>query len=126
MISLFEKHPLLSFIIALFIAASIFYVSTWTGKSLGPPVSSWKAIGYHFFAFFFLCLFLLISLVQGKSKRISFIAIAIILSLAYGVLDEFHQLFVQGRSCSFSDFLIDSAGVYLASFFYVIRCRIKM
>lgn len=41
----------------------------------------------------------------------------IIYSLIFGILyassDEFHQLFVEGRSCEFRDVCIDSAGILL-------------
>jgi subtilisin family serine protease len=63
--------------------------------------------------------------VQGKSKRKSLIAIALLLALAYGVSDEFHQLFVRGRNCSLSDFLIDSAGIYLACFLYTVSLSLR-
>jgi VanZ family protein len=123
MISWFERHSVISWIITAAIAAFIFYASSWTSESIGPPVSSWQPIAYHFVAFFFLCFFLLVSLVQGKLKRNSFIAVAIILSLFYGIYDEFHQLFIQGRSCSFSDFLINSVGIYFATLLYCFRIR---
>jgi hypothetical protein len=125
MISWFEKHNVISFILVLIIAAAIFYCSTWTGGGLGPALASWKTIAYHFVVFFFLSLFLLISFVQGKSKRKSLIAIALLLALAYGISDEFHQLFVQGRSCAISDFLIDSAGIYLSCFLYTVSLKIR-
>lgn len=36
-----------------------------------------------------------------------------IFGVFYAVTDEFHQLFVEGRSCQLSDVLIDSVGVFL-------------
>ena len=35
---------------------------------------------------------------------------AVAVTFLYGVTDEFHQLFVPGRSCQFSDMLIDGTG----------------
>ena len=58
MIGWFERHNKISWIITILIAAFIFYVSSWTSKSIGPPVASWQAIAYHFVAFFFLAAFL--------------------------------------------------------------------
>ena len=39
------------------------------------------------------------------------VALAWALATAYAVTDEVHQIFVPGRSCMFTDVLIDSAGV---------------
>ena len=121
MISWFEKHNKLSWIITIFIAIIIFYVSSLTfapGPLRGFP---WKPIAYHFYAFLFLAAFLLISLNRGKIENKKFIFIAIIIALVYGVSDEIHQLFVPGRACSFSDFLTDSAGVLLATLIYSLK-----
>ncbi|MFH1148241.1 MAG: VanZ family protein [Pseudomonadota bacterium] len=38
---------------------------------------------------------------------------AILISVSYGFLDEFHQLFVPGRYASAGDFLFDTTGVLL-------------
>lgn len=121
MINLLEKHPIVSWIIAILIAVIIFYISSLTSEAIGPQVSSWKAIAYHFFAFFSLAFFLLPALVKGKRK--SFVFVAVIIAIFYAVLDEFHQLFVIGRYCSFEDFIIDSAGVLTASLIYLISPR---
>ena len=87
----------------------------------GVSVSfGWKTIFYHFYAFFFLELFLLFSLVQGKKTRYKLIILSIIISITYAILDEFHQLFVPGRSFTISDILTDSAGVLLASYLYLL------
>ena len=50
-----------------------------------------------------------------------FIFIGVIIALVYAVSDEFHQLFVPGRACSFSDFLVDSAGIFLATLIYSLK-----
>ena len=115
MILWFEKHNKLSWIITILIAIIIFYVSTltFTGKAgLG-----WKTIAYHFYAFFFLSAFLIISLTKGKPSR-KLIIITIIISILYAILDEIHQIFVPTRSFDVSDILTDSAGVLFASLIY--------
>ena len=38
------------------------------------------------------------------------VVIPIVLSFIYACSDEFHQLFIDGRSCRFTDVLIDTAG----------------
>ncbi|MBR3780829.1 MAG: VanZ family protein [Clostridia bacterium] len=42
----------------------------------------------------------------GHTKPI----LSVIMSSAYAVTDEIHQLFVEGRACQISDIIIDSAG----------------
>ena len=123
MIKWFEKHYKISFILTLLIAIAIFYISTLTFLP-GKPVFDIKPYLYHFFAFFFLCLFLLVSLVQGKINK-SLFFISIIISILYGISDEFHQLFVPGRSCSFADVMLDTSGILFASFLYAFRIRNK-
>ncbi len=38
--------------------------------------------------------------------------IALLLSVAYAILDEFHQFFVPGRDCKASDVIIDGCGAF--------------
>lgn len=45
--------------------------------------------------------------------------LAIIISICYGISDELHQLFVQGRSCEVFDFLADCAGSFTGIFLYM-------
>lgn len=46
---------------------------------------------------------------------------AVILTSVYAATDEFHQLFVEGRSCQISDWMIDTAGAILGALgFFII------
>ena len=45
---------------------------------------------------------------------------AIILCVLYSCTDEFHQLFINGRSGSFRDVLIDTIGILLGTYLYKI------
>lgn len=42
--------------------------------------------------------------------------LAVVAASAYGVTDEFHQLFVPGRACDPVDWLVDTAGATLGAF----------
>lgn len=122
MINLFEKHNKISWLFAILVALSIFYISSLPGeKALALVEFSWQTTACHIVVFFFLTFFLLPALVRGKNK--SFIFIAIIITIFYGILDEIHQLFVPGRNCSFSDWLLDSAGILFASLIYTFSLR---
>ena len=122
MIKLLEKYSKVSWLFVFLIAIAIFYMSSRTFKA-GAAATNLYAILYHFFAFFFLALFLVPAIVKGKKKNLIFIAI--IIAVMYGLSDEIHQFFVPGRACMFSDFLTDSAGILLASFFYVVSLRLR-
>ena len=41
--------------------------------------------------------------------------LAIVVASAYGVTDEFHQLFVPGRACDPVDWMVDTAGAALGA-----------
>lgn len=41
--------------------------------------------------------------------------LAVVIASAYGVTDEFHQLFVPGRACDPVDWLVDTAGATLGA-----------
>ncbi len=115
MISWFEKHSKLSWTITILIAMTIFYISSLTFLPAKPGFN-WQSIAYHFYAFLFLSAFLLISSTKGKNKK--FIFPVIIFLIFYAITDEIHQLFVPGRTCAFSDVLINSAGILFACLIY--------
>ena len=116
MIRWFERHNRISWIVTFVIAGIVFYISSLTfGAGIGGGS---KSILYHFSAFFFLALFLSISLTKGKQQR--FIVLAIVLAIVYGISDELHQLFVPGRAGALSDVFINSVGIIFASMIYLI------
>ncbi len=120
MLSIFEKHNKICWLLVIVIAVAIFYISTLT---FGPTHtgSSIKSFLYHFFSFFFLAFFLLPALVRGKSKFL--ILITIILAILYGISDEVHQIFVPFRYFSFLDILTNSLGILVASFIYTLALK---
>ena len=128
MISWFEKHNKLSWIITLIIVVMIFYISSieFEPSVPGGGISIYPTL-YHIVAFFFLALFLSISMVRGKNTGLFFLVI--ILSVTYGISDELHQFFVPGRNTSISDVFLDSVGIVFAIISYFIyieyRKRIK-
>jgi VanZ family protein len=67
----------------------------------------------HFIAYCVLAIFLSLALYfQKRSVLISSKAFlfTLLFILAYGAVDELHQLFVPGRFCDFYDWLADSSG----------------
>ena len=122
----FEKNKIISWSIVIIIAIFIFYISSLSFEKGAPgPDFPLKSYVYHFGIFFLFSFFLSISIVQGKYKNL--ILIVILVGIFYGMSDEFHQLFVPNRSCTFNDFVTDSVGVLSAGVFYLslINNRIK-
>lgn len=76
----------------------------------------------HFFAYFVLGILALISLKLSNIKKATLFAFFI--CVFYAISDEFHQLFIFGRSCRFSDVLIDTAGTLLGILLSVVIARI--
>jgi len=121
-INWFEKNSDVSWIIVIGIMAIIFSLSSFggLGTSSKGDLGIFSII-YHFFAFFFLNLFLLFSLVRGNRKE--FILVAVIISIFYGITDEFHQYFVPGRVSDFFDIMVNNVGVFFSTLFYMFFLR---
>lgn len=65
----------------------------------------------HFIAYFILAVLMLLALLQSAVPKAA--NLALLICLLYAISDEFHQLFVPGRSGQFRDVLIDGAGALL-------------
>ncbi|MBU1726705.1 MAG: VanZ family protein [Candidatus Omnitrophica bacterium] len=100
----------------LFCMVFIFFVSSMPAKKI-PPLFINQDIAYHSL------MYLLLAFLFGRALRNSFLNITLLkviifttlFGLFYGATDEFHQLFVPGRSCSGFDLLIDTAGSFIGS-----------
>jgi len=64
----------------------------------------------HFFVFFILCLALFNALKAHQKIKKPLLG-AVLISLIYAALDEFHQSFVPGRDSDILDFLTDGVGI---------------
>ncbi len=114
MTKLFEKERMLPLIATLLVAVEIFYLSSLSFGSSSKSTISFSAV-YHFVIFFLFNFFLLIT-IKGKGKfRIKYLAIALVISVIYGVLDELHQTLVPGRCADIGDILTNTAGILTSS-----------
>ncbi|MFA7707803.1 MAG: VanZ family protein [Candidatus Pacearchaeota archaeon] len=121
-ISWFENHKKLSLIITLLIAFFIFYISSLSFETGSPgPEFKLKPALYHFCIFLLFSFFLLMT--SMKKEKIDIFLLIILFSIVYAISDEFHQLFVVGRTCSLSDVLIDSIGILLAGLIYLLQSK---
>jgi len=121
-ITWFEKHNFVSWLITIFGAGLVFYISSLSFSGESQNFGNVLPLIYHFFAFFLLCFFLLISFNKGKWDKRKFI-FGVILVLLYAVSDEIHQIFVSNRDASYLDFIIDSLGIFFSGLIYYKRLR---
>ena len=72
----------------------------------------------HFLEYALLGFLVLNMLKDYKKINIKLIIISILICILYAISDEIHQYFVPGRSCQFTDVLIDSTGSVLGTILY--------
>lgn len=72
-----------------------------------------SAVG-HFFEYFVLGA-LLVNALASHFDLSAALPLSVALASAYGVLDEFHQFYVPGRSCDPLDWAVDTAAVVIAA-----------
>lgn len=73
----------------------------------------------HFFAYFVLGILVFYALQQSLRKvNWNQAVTAFFISVLYAISDEFHQLFIPGRSCEMRDILIDSFGAFFGISLY--------
>ncbi len=115
-----EKNRVISFLATAITAFLIFYFSSLTFPVGGG--TGYMSYIYHFTAFSYFVLFLLIFLTKGKGSR-NLIVLGLFIAIIYGITDEIHQYFVPGRYPSFKDILINSLGILITSITYANYCR---
>lgn len=74
----------------------------------------------HFLEYFILCVFAFNAVYEERNLKNTVIA-SIIIVFLYACSDEFHQLFIPGRACRFTDVIIDTTGGSLASLILYFR-----
>ncbi|MCI6441919.1 VanZ family protein [Treponema sp.] len=79
--------------------------------------SFWNADkAVHFFCFGGLCFWISFAC---RTKTISRIWIPVFITSFYGFIDEIHQSFVPGRSCSVFDWIADTSGAIFGAVLFV-------
>lgn len=72
----------------------------------------------HFLEFAGLGFLFNISFYQSKKKKM--LIVSLLASSLYALSDEIHQLFVEGRSCQISDWLLDSCGALFGTIAFLV------
>lgn len=79
----------------------------------------------HFFAYLILGILALNMLRNIGIKGYRGIPLALMICALYAISDEFHQIFVPGRSGNVKDVIIDSSGAFVGIVLCNCLCRIK-
>lgn len=118
---LFARYPLFRYIPVLLLLACVFRTSAIPGTGmtwLVPPYDKLMHAGVYaclgvFFCFWF-------KNPRWNAKPFLYAFLAVILCVAFGALDEFHQSFTPGRSVSLGDVCADFVGGLIGSILYLI------
>ena len=114
----------------------IFYLSSLSPSVLPRQIDAFSWLGKlqdvagHLFLYGvlgMLAMVALVCLVDGAVRQARWALLAAGLGVLYGVLDEYHQSFVPGRSASAMDVVVDSVGVTLglACAWYAVRMVVE-
>ena len=123
--SLFDKYPFFRKVPAILCMAIIFKLSSMTSADLKDFPHVWDKLAHTCeYATLAGCFCLWWSRGQGSLKPWLKVLIVMGLALAYGCTDEYHQLFVEGRSCDAMDLIADSIGGLIGGSVYVLIVKI--
>jgi len=60
---------------------------------------------------------------NARPPRTAIVALAALAAVLYGITDEYHQTFVEGRTASLADLGFDALGAVLGALAYAVRHR---
>lgn len=119
--SLFEKYPFFRKVPAILCMAIIFKLSSMTSVELEDFPHVWDKLAHTCeYATLAGCFCMWWSRGQWSLKPWLKVLIVMLLALAYGCTDEYHQSFVEGRSCDPMDLIADSLGGLIGGSVYVL------
>ncbi len=96
-------------VLAAVLAVAIFCVSSIPGSGLPKGISPYTTLA-HFCEYMILGALVTVASYGRTNRTSARAALAIGLSSAYGASDEFHQMFVPGRTTDVLDWVADTAG----------------
>ena len=96
-------------------AAFIFYMSSIPGSGLPRNLGFWTVVA-HFCEYAALAALVALA-VRGKTRSLwAIVGVSVLVCSLYGASDEFHQLFVPGRSSDVVDWITDTCGALVGSY----------
>ena len=120
------ERILLYYLPPLLCMGSIFYLSSQTWVPI--PLPAWMIIRdkvAHAIMYGILCYLWIRALRMGEAQPLSraHLAAAVLITIAYGISDEYHQSFVPGRTATVGDALADSVGAMVSGLVPVLKDR---
>ncbi|MBO8170570.1 MAG: VanZ family protein [Bacillaceae bacterium] len=101
--------PFVRWIPSLIWMAFIFYMSSRTGADLQSMFPMFEQFDWgHFAAYFILALLYYLAL-SGTRVRMPGVG-AVVMSVLYGITDEWHQMYVETRTPELGDLILDFVG----------------
>ena len=102
----------------------IFYVSSIPSLDTPVKIPHFDKV-FHFSEYFPYGYLVAIAFADSWSRlsRGSLFKLVLLFCFLYAASDEFHQSFVEGRSCDIVDWLTDAIAVTLASYIYLFHQR---
>lgn len=123
--SLFQKYPFFRKIPAILCMAIIFKLSSMTSAELEGLPHVWDKLAHTCeYATLAGCFCMWWTRGQWTAKSWFCVVIVMLLALAYGCTDEYHQRFVEGRSCDAMDLIADTLGGLIGGSVYVLIVKI--
>lgn len=123
--SLFQKYPFFRKIPAILCMAIIFKLSSMTSAELEGLPHVWDKLAHTCeYATLAGCFCMWWTRGQWTAKSWFRVAVVMLLALAYGCTDEYHQRFVEGRSCDAMDLIADTLGGLIGGSVYVLIVKI--
>lgn len=122
------KNGLVQFVVfklpALAYMAFIFYTSS--GPITSPTLNAIPDYYLHSLGYSLLCALVFWALHEGLdvSKGLGGYSLPILITVLYGISDEFHQIFVSARDSEVKDVLSDSVGALLGIVFVIVLGRV--
>lgn len=114
------------FIPAVLWAILLFFLSSLPSESVPTLKIKHEDLVLHFLVYVIFGYFLGIATRPSlRTNALKGFIIAVLVGIAYGATDEFHQTFVPGRLATVSDFIADSLGAVAGLSVYTIRLRKK-
>lgn len=123
--SLFTKYPFFRKIPAILCMAIIFKISSMTSADLEGLPHVWDKLAHTCeYATLAGCFAMWWTRGQWSSRQWLRVLIVMGLALAYGCTDEYHQRFVEGRSCDALDLVADTFGGLVGGSVYALICKL--